>query len=389
MPMPQLGTMMPTKEREESIPSFESGRAEERRVSDSSCLWFRRRHPMTQLGTMMPQKEREESIPSFESGRKLGRSFVVLGLLCAAESAAWAQAWAAKPIRIVVPFTPGSGADIMARTVTERLSPQLGQPIVIENRPGAGGTIGAAVVAKSEPDGYTLFVHSSSYTVTPSTYKDLPYDTLRDLTGVIPLALLPNVLVIAPSKGIRSVKELVAAAKAKPGSLNSASVGIGSATHLNAERFRLGAGIETVNIPFKGSPEALTEIVTGRVDFYFCPVNAVLPLLRDGKLVALAVGSTKRSLALPDLPTTVEAGVANSDYNFWVGMFAPAKTPREVVSRLYREAAKARRAAEVREKMARLGAEPMDYDPEQFNLYIRDEIAANAALVKAAGIKLE
>src|SRR5438132_1077074 len=208
---------------------------------------------------------------------KLGRSFVVLGLLCAAQSAAWAQAWPSKPIRIIVPFTPGSGTDIIARTVTERLSPQLGQPIVIENRPGAGGTIGAALVAKSAPDGYTLFVHSSSYTVTPSTYKDLPYDTLRDLTGVIPLALLPNVLVMAPSKGIRSVKELVAAAKAKPGSLNSASVGIGSATHLNAERFRLGAGIETVNVPFKGSPEALTEIVTGRVDFYFCPVNAVLP----------------------------------------------------------------------------------------------------------------
>ena len=309
--------------------------------------------------------------------------------LCAAQAPAWAQAWPAKPIKVIVPFTPGSGTDIIARTVSERLSPQLGQPIVIENRPGAGGTIGAAVVAKSGPDGYTLFVHSSSYTVTPSTYRDLPYDTLRDLTGVVPLALLPNVLVMAPSKCIRSVKELVAAAKAKPGSLNSASVGIGSATHLNAERFRLGAGIETVNVPFKGSPEALTEIVTGRVDFYFCPVNAVLPLLKDGKLVALAVGSTRRSLALPDLPTTLETGVPNSDYNFWVGMFAPAKTPREVVNHLYLETAKALRAADVREKMARLGAEPMDYNPEQFNAYLREEIAANAALVKAAGIKSE
>ncbi len=309
--------------------------------------------------------------------------------LCAVQSAVWAQPWPSKPIRIIVPFTPGSGTDIIARTVTERLSPQLGQPIVIENRPGAGGTIGAAVVAKSAPDGYTLFVHSSSYTVTPSTYKDLPYDTLRDLTGVVPLALLPNVLVMAPSKGIRSVKELVTAAKAKPGSLNSASVGIGSATHLNAERFRLGAGIETVNVPFKGSPEALTEIVTGRVDFYFCPVNAILPLLRDGKLVALAVGSTKRSLALPELPTTLESGVPNSDYNFWVGMFAPAKVPREVVNRLHQETVKALHSPDVREKMARLGAEPMDYSPEQFNAYLREEIAANAALVKAAGIKSE
>jgi tripartite-type tricarboxylate transporter receptor subunit TctC len=317
------------------------------------------------------------------------RKLFVLLALCAVQAAAWAQGWPAKPVRIVVPFTPGSGTDIIARTVTEKLSPQLGQPVIIENRPGAGGTIGAAVVAKSDPDGYTLFVHSSSYTVTPSTYKDLPYDTLRDLTGVIPLALLPNVLVIAPSKGIHSVKELVAAAKAKPGSLNSASVGIGSATHLNAERFRLGAGIETVNIPFKGSPEALTEIITGRVDYYFCPVNAILPLLKDGKLVALAVGSSKRSLALPDLPTTLEAGVPNSDYNFWVGMFAPAKTPREVIDRLYQETAKALHSPDVRDKLSKLGAEPMDYTPEQFNAYIRDEIAANAALVKAAGIKIE
>jgi tripartite-type tricarboxylate transporter receptor subunit TctC len=315
------------------------------------------------------------------------RWFALLGL-CVAQGAL-AQGWPSKPLKIIVPFTPGSGTDIIARTVSERLSPQLGQPIVIENRPGAGGTIGGAIVAKSEPDGYTLFVHSSSYTVTPSTYKDLPYDTLRDLTGVMPLGLLPNVLVMAPSKGIRSVKELVAAAKAKPGALNSASVGVGSATPLNAERFRLGAGIDTVNIPFKGSPEALTEIVTGRVDFYFCPVNAVLPLLKDGKVVALAVGSSKRSLALPDLPTTLEAGVPNSDYNFWVGMFAPAKTPKETINRLYQETSKALHSPEVREKMARLGAEPMEYSPEAFNAYIRDEIASNAALVKAAGIKLE
>ena len=309
--------------------------------------------------------------------------------LCALQGAALAQSWPSKPVRIIVPFTPGSGTDIIARTVTEKLSPQVGQPIVIENRPGAGGTIGAAVVVKSEPDGHTLFVHSSSYTVTPSTYKDLPYDTLRDLTGIMPLGLLPNVLVMAPSKGIRSVKELVAAAKAKPGTMNSASVGVGSATHLNAERFRLGAGIDTVNVPFKGSPEALTEIITGRVDFYFCPVVAILPLLKDGKVVALAVGSSRRSSALPELPTTLEAGVPNSDYNFWVGMFAPAKTPRETVNRIYQEAGKALRTAEVREKMARLGAEPMEYSPEAFNAYLREEIAANAALVKAAGIRSE
>jgi tripartite-type tricarboxylate transporter receptor subunit TctC len=309
--------------------------------------------------------------------------------LCAVQGGALAQSWPAKSVRFIVPFTPGSGTDIMARIVSEKLTGQLGQPVLVENRPGAGGTIGAGAVAKAEPDGYTILVHSSSYTVTPSTYKDLPYDTLRDLTGVVPLGLLPNVLVIAPSRGIRSVKELVAAAKAKPGSMNSASVGIGSATHLNAERFRLGAGIEVVNVPFKGTPEALTEVITGRVDYYFCPVNAVLPFLKDGKVVALAVGSSKRSLALPDLPTTLEAGVPNSDYNFWVGMFAPAKTPADTVNRLYRETTKALGLRDVREKLSGLGAEPMEYDPEQFNAYLRKEIASNAALVKAAGIKAQ
>ncbi|MGB7541814.1 MAG: tripartite tricarboxylate transporter substrate binding protein [Burkholderiales bacterium] len=314
-------------------------------------------------------------------------NWVAAAALCAAWGAASAQSWPAKPVHVIVPFTPGSATDIMARTVTDKLSMDLGQTFLVENRPGAGGTIGVGAVARSDPDGYTLLVHSSSYTVTPSTYSNLPYDTLRDLTGITPLGLLPNVLVIAPSKGIRSVKELIAAAKAKPGSMNAASIGVGSATHLNAERFRLGAGIEAVNIPFKGTPEALTEVMTGRVDYYFCPVNAVLPLLKDGKLLALAVGSSKRSIALPDLPTTLELGIPKSDYNFWVGMFAPAKTPHDVVNRLYQEVVKALQSPDVSEKMARLGAEPMDYNPEQFNAYIRDEIAANAALVKAAGIK--
>jgi tripartite-type tricarboxylate transporter receptor subunit TctC len=309
--------------------------------------------------------------------------------LCAASSAALAQGWPSKPIKVIVPFTPGSATDLMARTVSEKLSVQLGQPVVVENHPGAGGTIGEAIVAKADPDGTTLLVHSSSYTVTPSTYRNLPFDTLRDLTGVTPLGLLPNVLVIAPSKGIRSVKELVAAAKAKPGAMNAATIGIGSATHLNAERFRLGAGIDVVAIPFKGTPEALTEVMTGRVDYYFCPVNAALPHVKDGKLLALAVGSTTRSIALPDLPTTLEAGIPNSDYNFWVGMFAPAKTPRETIDRLYRETAKALHAPDTRDKLLKLGAEPMEYAPDRFNAYIRNEIAANAALVKAAGIQVQ
>lgn len=299
----------------------------------------------------------------------------------------WAQTWPSKPVRVIVPFTPGSGTDIMARIATEKLTAQLGQTFLVENRPGAGGTIGVGQVAKADPDGYTILVHSSSYTVTPSTYPNAPYDTLRDLTGITPLGLLPNVLVIAPSKGIKSVKELVAAAKAKPGTMNAASAGVGSATHLNAERFRLGAGVDVVHVPFKGTPEALTEVMTGRVDYYFCPVNAAIPMLKEGKLLGLAVGSSKRSIALPDIPTTLEAGIPSSDYNFWVGMFVPAKTPKEVINRLYQETVKAQNTPDAREKLTKLGAEPMDYAPDAFNEYLRKEIAANAALVKAAGIK--
>jgi tripartite-type tricarboxylate transporter receptor subunit TctC len=285
-----------------------------------------------------------------------------------------------------VPFTAGSGTDAVGRLVGERLGAQLGQNFVIENRPGAGGTIGMAVVSKANPDGYTILVHSSSYTVTPTTYPKTPYDTLRDFSGITPLANLPNVLVIAPAKGVRSVKDLVAAAKAKPGSITYASAGAGSATQLNAERFRLGAGFEGVHVPFKGTPEALTDMIAGRVDIYFCPVIAVHQFLKEGRLVALAVGSTKRSTALPELPTTLEAGIPNSDYNFWVGMAVPSKTPRAIVAGLHQNTEKAIRSPELNERMAKLGAEQWLMTPQEFDAYIRKEIAANAALVKAAGI---
>jgi tripartite-type tricarboxylate transporter receptor subunit TctC len=203
------------------------------------------------------------------------------------------------------------------------------------------------------------------------------------------LALLPQVLVISPNKNIRTVPDLVRAAKAKPGAMTYASAGVGTATQLNAERFRLGAGIEVVHVPFRGTPEALTEIITGRVDYYFCPVNAVLPMIAEKQVLGLAMGSSKRSAALPDLQTTLEAGVPNSDYNFWVGMFVPSKTPREIVNRLQQEVAKALEVKEVRESMAKLGAEPMLMRPEEFDTYIRNEITTNATVVKAAGIPIQ
>jgi tripartite-type tricarboxylate transporter receptor subunit TctC len=299
---------------------------------------------------------------------------------------ALAQAWPSKRVQVIVPFTAGSATDIMARTVARHLSEQLGQSFVVENRPGAGGTIGVGAVARAEPDGHTILVHSSSYTITPTTYPNTPYDTVRDLVGITPLALLPNVLVMSPKQDIQTVRDLVRAAKAKPGTMSYASAGVGTATHLNGERFRLGADIDVLHVPFKGTPEALTEIIAGRVDYYFCPVNAVLPMLAEKTLLALAVGSTKRSAALPDVATTVEAGVANSDYNFWVGMFMPSKTPRDVVQRLHQETAKALASKEVRDSMAQLGAELMLKQPDEFDAYIRAEIVTNAALVNAAGI---
>jgi tripartite-type tricarboxylate transporter receptor subunit TctC len=295
-----------------------------------------------------------------------------------------AQAWPTKTVRVITPLTPGSATDILARTVAERLSGQLGQPVVVENRPGASTTIGAAAVAKADPDGHTILVTSSAHTVAPFLYSNLSYDTARDLAGVTPLANLPTVLLVSPSKGYKSVHDLVAAARAKPGSINYASAA--ASTQLNAERFRRSARFEAVHIPFKGAPEALTEVMAGRVDFYFSPIAPALPLLRDGKLLALAIGASKRASILPDLPTTIEAGFPDSDYNFWVGMFVPARTPLEVINRLHRESAAALQLPEVRERIARLGAEPMAMTPMQFDSYVRDELRTNAVLVKAAGI---
>jgi tripartite-type tricarboxylate transporter receptor subunit TctC len=311
-------------------------------------------------------------------------------LAVAAAAGASTQAadnYPSRPLRAIVPFTAGSTTDIIARTVTERLNAGLGQNIIIDNRAGAGGTIGAGLAAQAAADGYTLLIHSSSHTVNPAMYAKLSYDTVRDFSGITPLASLPNVLVISPSRNIRSVKDLIALAKAKPGSVNFASAGLGSATHLNAEKFRLRAGIDAVHIPFKGSPEALVDVMTGRVHYYFCPVAPAIPFIKDGKLVALAVGSAKRSSALPDVPTTVESGVPGSDYNFWIGMLAPSRTPRAIVTRLHAETVKALASPEVKKRYADLGADATPLSPEQFDAIIKQEITANKAIVEAAGLK--
>ena len=301
--------------------------------------------------------------------------------------AALAQgAYPNKPIRVIVPFSAGSTTDIIARAITDKMSQSMGQPIVIENRGGAGGTVGQAAVARAEPDGYTVLVHSSSHTVAPSTYAKLPFDTLRDFAGVTPIAQLPNVLVISPAKNIRDLPSLVKYARANPGKLNYASAGNGSATHLNAEKFKMQAKFFAVHIPYRGSPEAVTDVLTGAVDYYFSPIAPVLPQIKEGKLLALAVGSDKRSAALPSVPTTSEAGVPGSEFNFWIGMMVPAKTPRDIVNRLHSEVEKALASPEVKERFTRLGADAWTMKPEEFDAYIRKEIDINATLVKNAGI---
>ena len=315
-----------------------------------------------------------------------------LVLTATAANAQDAKTWPDKPVHIVVPLTAGSATDVMARMVAKQLGEQLGQPFIVENKPGAGGTIGMGAVARAKPDGYTLLVQSASYTVTPITYPNTPYDTQRDLTGVTPLGLLPQALVISPAngteRGIDSVQKLIATAKARPGTLNYGSAGVGTANQLNAERFRIGAGIDAVHVPFKGTPEALSEVLAGRVDYYFCPVNVCVPMIREKRLLALGMGSTRRSAALPDLPTTLELGVPNSDYNFWVGLFAPAGTPREIVQKLYAETAKAIDGPELRAGMLQLGAEPSLVEPDAYNLQLKKEIADNAEVVKASGIPI-
>jgi tripartite-type tricarboxylate transporter receptor subunit TctC len=298
-----------------------------------------------------------------------------------------AQQWPARPIRAIVPFTAGSTIDIIGRIVLEPLSVALGQPIVVENRGGAGGTIGTALVAKAEPDGHTLLIHASAHSAAPAAYPNAPYNTGRDFSGVVIFGSVPNVTVISPAKGIKTLKELVEAAR--KGSFTFASAGVGSATHWAAERLRLAAGFSAVHVPFRGGPEALTEVMTGRVDFMSIGISSGLPLIRSGRLIPLAVSTLKRSTALPEVPTTIEAGYPDSDYTFWNGMLVPAKTPRALINRLHEETLKVLRQPGVIERFKPQGIEPMPLTPAEFDALIAKEIENNIAIVKAAGLKFD
>lgn len=306
-----------------------------------------------------------------------------------ASASAQAPAASGKPITFVVPFTVGSGTDVVARVLSDHLSKALGQTIVVDNKAGAGGTLGAAQVASSAPDGLTVLIHSAGHVANAALYPKLKYDTLKDFTPVAMLATLPNVLVVSPASGIRSVEELVRKAQAQPGKMTYASAGNGSATHINAEKFRIAARIQAAHVPYRGTPPALMDVVGGQVDWYFAPLVSALPLIQENKLVALAVGSQARSAALPKVPTTLEAGYAGSDYTFWVGMFVPARTPAEIVKRLSTATAQVLQLPEVKAALAKVGAEVPTLTQQQFADSVAQEMATTASLIRQAGIKVD
>jgi tripartite-type tricarboxylate transporter receptor subunit TctC len=302
---------------------------------------------------------------------------------------ALAQPWPIRPIKAIVPTGPGSAVDVIARLVFDQLSKQLGQRIVVENRSGAGVTIGVAAAAKSDPDGYSILVVSSALTVAPFIYKALPYDTVRDFSAIAALGSVPNVLVTASAKGRSTLQTFIAAAKEKPGSFNYASAGVGTATHMSAELFRIRAGIEAVHVPLKSGPEAITEVLSGRADFFLCPVNTALPFIREGKLLGLVVSGPNRAPELPEVPTTSEVGLHDADYTFWVGLFAPTRTPRNIINKLHAETLKALEVPSVRDKLSAVSVVPMKVSPDQFDAQIKQELASNAILAKAAGMQPE
>jgi tripartite-type tricarboxylate transporter receptor subunit TctC len=299
---------------------------------------------------------------------------------------ATAQDWPTRNITVIVPVGAGSASDIVARAVMDQVGRQLGQNIIVENRTGAGGTIGANMVAKAAPDGYTVLIYGALASA-HALYSKLPYDSLTDFVPVMSLGQQPLVIVGAPAKGYKTLGDLIAAGKAKPGSLNYSTSGVGSASHFGAERLRSAAGFEAQHIPFKGAAEAVTDVIAGRSDFSVQLTATTVPQIREGMLVPLAVSAHKRIDLLPDVPTTIESGLsAESVYAFYTGMYVPAKTPPEIVKKLHDETAKALQEPAVKARLATLGVEPLPLNQAEFAKFVRDDIEANVALVKAAKI---
>ncbi len=309
-------------------------------------------------------------------------------LLSTATATATAADWPTHPVRVIIPFGAGSATDIIPRIVFDQVGRDLGQQFIIENRGGAGGTIGEAAVAKADPDGYTFLAASSAHAIAPALYPKLSYSPKDDFTAVGIIGNVPSVMIISPSKGIKTIQEFVAQAKANPNKFTFATLGIGSAVHLAAERFRLSAGYEAINVPFKGGAEALTEVIAGRVDYYFCPIATALPYIKEGKLLGLTVSNPTRAPLLPDVPTTEEAGYHDSASAFWIGVFALKKTDKAIVEKLNAALTKAVTNPEVKAKLAKIGADTPPMSADVFEKQVQTDFATYADFAKKTGMTL-
>jgi len=312
-------------------------------------------------------------------------ALALFSTVCAAQP----QHFPNKPIRMIVGFTPGSEIDVVARLLNQEISENWGQRVVVDNRTGAGGTVGGAIAATAAPDGYTLFFNSVSHTASQALYSKLPYDTLRDFAGVSQATSAPNVLVVAPTQGIKSVKELLALARQKSGQINFGSAGVGSGTHITGEMFRLAEQLNVSHVPYKGVPELLADTVTGRIHYSFSPIGNTLPFVKDRRLIALAVTTTARSPSLPEVPTVAESAIPGFEWDQWYGLFAPAKTPRAIVNQLSKEMARVLALPDIRERLAFRGSVPKPSTPEQFDKFVRAEVEKVTKAIKAGGIKIE
>jgi tripartite-type tricarboxylate transporter receptor subunit TctC len=294
-----------------------------------------------------------------------------------------------RSIRMVVPWTAGSQTDSLARLVAPELSRTLGQQVVVDNRPGAGGTIGAAIVAVASPDGHTIMMQAAAHAVSPSLYSKLSYDAVNDFAGISRVGSVPNVLVVAPSMGVKTVKELIAHAKQRPGKINFTSAGIGGGTHINGEQFKMAAGIDVVHVPHRGTPEALVDVATGRVHYFFAPLGSALPFIRDGRLVPLGVSTLERTPALPNVPTIAEAAIPGFEFDLWYGLMAPGKTPRSIVNLLSQETQRILKLPDIHEKMVAQGIAPRSSTPEEFDRFLRIEVDRLGKIVRASGAKVD
>jgi tripartite-type tricarboxylate transporter receptor subunit TctC len=292
-----------------------------------------------------------------------------------------------KPVRMIVAFTAGSETDYLARIVSQKLAEEWGQQVVVENRPGAGGVLASQLVASAPPDGYTLYVNSMAHAIQPAVHAKLPYDTLRDFAPISQIAGVPNVLVVSPTSGIDSLRQLIQTAKQRPGELTFGSAGIGSGMHINGEQFNLAARIRAVHVAYKGGPEALSDLLGGRISYVFSPIGLAIPLIKEKKLVALGVTPAVRSPALPEVPTIAEAGLPGFEFDTWYGMFAPGATPKDLVTRISADVGRVVRQADVAQRFATRGAVPKASTQEEFAEFVRAETAKLAKIIKAAGVK--